>query len=119
VLKEAIEQRGEITDDDRRLAAVRERGAHGEVSLAETVCLGFCHASPAVRDGDVVDAGPGVVARALADALQPAVEPVPRSLLIGSSADVNTSCRKYKVVAVDVRPVAEQASRTPAIAAAT
>jgi formate dehydrogenase major subunit len=39
------------------------------------------------------------------------------NLLIGSSADVNTSCPEYKVVAVDVRPVAEQASRTPAIAA--
>ena len=38
------------------------------------------------------------------------------NLLIGSSADVNTSCPEYKVVAVDVRPVAEQASRTPAIA---
>ena len=41
------------------------------------------------------------------------------NLLIGSSADVNTSCPEFKVVAVDVRPVAEQASRTPAIAAAT
>jgi formate dehydrogenase alpha subunit len=41
------------------------------------------------------------------------------NLLIGSSADVNTSCPEYKVIAVDVRPVAEQASRTPAIAAAT
>ncbi|MDP2712394.1 MAG: formate dehydrogenase subunit alpha [Solirubrobacteraceae bacterium] len=40
------------------------------------------------------------------------------NLLIGSSADVNTSCPEYKVVAVDVRPVAEQASRMPAIAAA-
>ena len=39
--------------------------------------------------------------------------------LIGPSADVNTSCPEYKVVAVDVRPVAEQASRTPAIASAT
>jgi predicted molibdopterin-dependent oxidoreductase YjgC len=39
------------------------------------------------------------------------------NLLIGSSADVNTSCPEYKVVAVDVRPVAEQPSRTPAIAA--
>jgi predicted molibdopterin-dependent oxidoreductase YjgC len=38
--------------------------------------------------------------------------------LIGSSADVNTSCPEYKVVAVDVRPVAEQASRTPAIISA-
>jgi formate dehydrogenase major subunit len=41
------------------------------------------------------------------------------NLLIGPSADVNTSCPEYKVVAVDVRPVAEQATRTPAIAAAT
>ncbi len=40
------------------------------------------------------------------------------NLLIGSSADVNTSCPEYKVVAVDVRPVAERASRTPAIASA-
>ena len=40
------------------------------------------------------------------------------NLLIGPSADVNTSCPEYKVVAVDVRPVAEQASRTPAIAGA-
>ena len=41
------------------------------------------------------------------------------NLLIGPSADVNTSCPEYKVVAVDVRPVAENASRTPAIASAT
>ena len=124
VLKEAMEQRGEITDDDRRVAAERsglpeaavhgvstfyddllqprgaaprarlhrhrllrgdrrrarrraargprgglrlgERSADGAVSLAETVCLGFCHASPAIRDGDVIDAGPGVVERVLA-----------------------------------------------------
>jgi predicted molibdopterin-dependent oxidoreductase YjgC len=39
------------------------------------------------------------------------------NLLVGPSADVNTSCPEYKVVAVDVRPVAEQASHTPAIAA--
>ena len=38
------------------------------------------------------------------------------NLLIGSSADVNTSCPEYKVVAVDVRPVAEEPSRTPALA---
>ena len=36
-----------------------ERSADGSVSLAETVCLGFCHSSPAVRVGDVIDAGPG------------------------------------------------------------
>lgn len=40
------------------------------------------------------------------------------NLLIGSSADVNTSCPEYKVVAVDVRPVPETPSRMPAIAAA-
>ncbi|HEX8156943.1 MAG TPA: formate dehydrogenase subunit alpha [Solirubrobacteraceae bacterium] len=40
------------------------------------------------------------------------------NLLVGPSADVNTSCPEYKVVAVDVRPVAEQPSQTPAIAAA-
>ena len=122
VLKAALEDHGEITDDDRRLAAelsglpeaavhgvstfyddlLQPRGerhirvctgtacfaatadAHvdalrdvvrararrtredGSVSLAETVCLGFCHSSPAVRDGDVIDAGPGVVERVVA-----------------------------------------------------
>ena len=39
------------------------------------------------------------------------------NLLIGASADVNTSCPEYKVVAVDVRPVAEEPARTPAIGA--
>jgi formate dehydrogenase major subunit len=38
------------------------------------------------------------------------------NLLVGSSADVNTSCPEYKVVAVDVRPMAEQPAYTPAIA---
>ena len=38
------------------------------------------------------------------------------NLLVGSSADVNTSCPEYKVVAVDVRPVAEQPAYTPALA---
>ncbi|CAN5189906.1 NADH-ubiquinone oxidoreductase-F iron-sulfur binding region domain-containing protein [soil metagenome] len=139
VLKEAMELRGEITDDDRRVASERsglpeaavhgvstfyddllaprgarhvrvctgtacfaatadthigsirdglgvglgERSADGAVSLAETVCLGFCHASPAVRDGDVIDGGPGVVERVLAGAAQPMAEPAPRSVLPG------------------------------------
>ena len=140
VLKEAIELRGEITDDDRRLAAERsglpeaavhgvstfyddllqprgrrhvrvctgtacfaatadahvaalreglgglqlgERSADGAVSLAETVCLGFCHSSPAIRDGDLIDAGPDVVARVLAGSTQEAGEPPPRSALPG------------------------------------
>jgi formate dehydrogenase alpha subunit len=38
------------------------------------------------------------------------------NLLVGSSADVNTSCPEYKVVAVDVKPVAEQPAYTPRIA---
>jgi NADH:ubiquinone oxidoreductase subunit F (NADH-binding)/NADH:ubiquinone oxidoreductase subunit E len=58
-----------------------ERSDDGSVSLAETVCLGFCHSSPAVRDGDVVDAGPDVIERVLADATQPATEPPWRSTL--------------------------------------
>jgi len=37
------------------------------------------------------------------------------NLLVGASADVNTSCPEYKVVAVDVRPMAEVPSRTPAL----
>ena len=38
------------------------------------------------------------------------------NLLIGQSADVNTSCPEYKVVAVDVRPIAEQPAFTPQLA---
>ena len=128
VLKEAMDRRGEITDDDRRVAAERsglpeaavygvstfyddllvprgerhvrvctgtacfaatgdahvatveeefglelgERAADKSVSLAETVCLGYCHASPAVRDGDTIDAGPGAIERLLAKATRPA-----------------------------------------------
>jgi len=37
------------------------------------------------------------------------------NLLVGASADVNTSCPEYKVVAVDVRPVAEEPTKTPAL----
>ncbi|UGS34310.1 formate dehydrogenase subunit alpha [Capillimicrobium parvum] len=39
------------------------------------------------------------------------------NVLIGQSADVNTSCPEYKVMAVDVRPVQEEPSRMPALAA--
>ncbi len=38
------------------------------------------------------------------------------NLLVGASADVNTSCPEYKVVAVDVRPVGEEPSARPALA---
>jgi formate dehydrogenase major subunit len=37
------------------------------------------------------------------------------NVLIGQSADVNTSCPEYKVVAVDVRPVSEVPADRPAL----
>jgi NADH:ubiquinone oxidoreductase subunit F (NADH-binding) len=58
-----------------------QRSAGGEVSLAETVCLGFCHSSPAVRDGEVIAAGADVVARVLAGPVEAASEPEWKSLL--------------------------------------
>ncbi len=58
-----------------------ERRADGSVSLAETVCLGFCHSSPAIRDGDRIDAGPGVVERVLGGEAAEAVEPEWSSVL--------------------------------------
>jgi NADH:ubiquinone oxidoreductase subunit F (NADH-binding)/NADH:ubiquinone oxidoreductase subunit E len=58
-----------------------QRRADRSVSLAETVCLGFCHAGPAIRDGEVIDAGPDVVGRVLADATRAAAEPEWESLL--------------------------------------
>jgi NADH:ubiquinone oxidoreductase subunit F (NADH-binding)/NADH:ubiquinone oxidoreductase subunit E len=137
VLKAAVEEHGEVTDEDRRRAAelsgmpeaavygvstfyddllqprgerhvrvctgtacfaaagdshvealrgglgleLGERAADGSVSLAETVCLGFCHSSPAIRVGEEVDAGPGVVDRVLAGSEAPAEEPAWESLL--------------------------------------
>ncbi len=57
------------------------RSEDGAVSLAETVCLGFCHSAPAVRDGELVDAGPGVIARVLAGETRAADEPEWGSLL--------------------------------------
>jgi formate dehydrogenase major subunit len=38
------------------------------------------------------------------------------NLLVGASADVNTSCPEYKVVAVDVRPFGEEPAKLPALA---
>jgi NADH:ubiquinone oxidoreductase subunit F (NADH-binding)/NADH:ubiquinone oxidoreductase subunit E len=75
--------------DDAHVDAIREglglelgtKRADGSVSLAETVCLGFCHSSPAIRDGDVIDAGADAVARVLAGASIAAAEPEWRSLL--------------------------------------
>jgi formate dehydrogenase major subunit len=41
------------------------------------------------------------------------------NLLVGQSADVNTSCPEYKVIAVDVRPIGEQPAFTPTLVGAT
>ena len=41
------------------------------------------------------------------------------NVLIGQSADVNTSCPEYKVVAVDVRPMPEVPSERPALTTAS
>jgi formate dehydrogenase major subunit len=38
------------------------------------------------------------------------------NLLVGQSADVNTSCPEYKVIAVDVRPISEEPSFVPVLA---
>ena len=58
-----------------------DRSDDGSVSLAETVCLGFCHSSPAVRDGDLIDAGAGVIQRVLMGATRAASEPQWRSVI--------------------------------------
>jgi NADH:ubiquinone oxidoreductase subunit F (NADH-binding)/NADH:ubiquinone oxidoreductase subunit E len=137
VLKEAVEDHVEVTDDDRRRAAelsgmpeaavygvstfyddllvhrgarhvrvctgtacfaatgddhvrevertlglkLGERSPDGATSLVETVCLGFCHSSPALRDGDTIDAGPEMVDRVRAGACTAAAEPEWRSIL--------------------------------------
>ena len=137
VLKDAVEDHGEVTDEDRRRAAelsgvpeaavygistfyddllvrrgqrhvrvctgtacfaatgdehvreiertlgleLGERSLDGSTSLVETVCLGFCHSSPAVRDGETIDAGPDVITRVANDATTSAHEPAWRSLL--------------------------------------
>ena len=137
LLKQAVDEHGEVTDEDRRRAAeasglpeaavygvstfyddllhprgrrhvsvctgtacwAADFGAHveeagsrlglepgertddGETSLGETVCLGFCHTAAAVRDGDLVDAGEGVIDRVLAGACTEAAEPEGESML--------------------------------------
>jgi NADH:ubiquinone oxidoreductase subunit F (NADH-binding)/NADH:ubiquinone oxidoreductase subunit E len=58
-----------------------ERSGDRELSLAPTVCLGFCHTASAVRDGDTVDAGAEVVERVEAGACRQAPEPEPKSML--------------------------------------
>jgi formate dehydrogenase major subunit len=83
-----------------------------------------------VRDGDLVSVRSAYGRIELPARLTQRIEPghvftafhfpeIRTNLLIGPSADVNTSCPEYKVIAVDVRPVGEKPSRTPAISAAT
>src|SRR6202042_3677522 len=58
-----------------------ERRSDGSLSLAETVCLGFCHSSPAVRDGETMVAGPTALADVIAGRGTAAAEPVWQSVL--------------------------------------
>lgn len=58
-----------------------ERSNDGKTSLGEVYCLGFCHSSPAIEDGDCVVAGPDAVAAVLERRQQPAPEPHCKSLL--------------------------------------
>ncbi len=52
-----------------------ERTEDGSLSYGTTVCLGFCHSSPAYRDGDVVDAGSGAFERVASGQAAQADEP--------------------------------------------
>jgi len=58
-----------------------ERSADGACSLAETVCLGLCHSSPAFREGEIVDAGEGAIGRIAGAGAREAAEPEWRSVL--------------------------------------
>ena len=81
-----------LRGDRRRARATRSRAGLG-LALGERArrtarsrsprpsAWASATARPAVRDGDVVDAGPGVVERVLAGATRPAPEPPARSLL--------------------------------------
>jgi NADH:ubiquinone oxidoreductase subunit F (NADH-binding)/NADH:ubiquinone oxidoreductase subunit E len=72
----AAEFDGQVRELETSLGvALGDRSDDGELSLGETVCLGFCHSSPSFRDGDIVDAGPGALARVLAGQAESAAEP--------------------------------------------
>ncbi len=75
--------RGEHVESLQRALGVGldERSDDRSVSLAEVVCLGFCHSAPAFHDGAVIDAGPGALERVLADRATPASEPAWSSAL--------------------------------------
>ncbi|HVP03035.1 MAG TPA: formate dehydrogenase subunit alpha [Solirubrobacteraceae bacterium] len=82
-----------------------------------------------IADGDLVSVRSRVGRIELPAHLTDRIEPghvftafhfpeVRTNLLVGASADVNTACPEYKVVAVDVRPVHETPAATPALAQA-
>jgi NADH:ubiquinone oxidoreductase subunit F (NADH-binding) len=71
-----IEQVGECLG-----LSLGERSPDGDRSLAPVVCLGYCHTASAVRDGDLIDAGPGVAERVAAGSCRAATEPAARSVL--------------------------------------
>ena len=66
---------------ERLGVSLGERSEDGSVSYGATVCLGFCHSSPAYRDGAVVDAGPGALERVASGAAEQAPEPDGRTML--------------------------------------
>ena len=71
-----------VADAQERLGlGLGERTDDGELSLGPTVCLGYCHSAGAVRDGEVVDAGPGALERVAAGEARPAEEPAGESML--------------------------------------
>lgn len=81
-----------------------------------------------IEDGDVVSVRSRVGRIELRAELTERIEPghvfttfhfpeTRTNLLVGQSADINTSCPEYKVVAVDVRPIGERASHLPALTA--
>jgi len=82
-----------------------------------------------ISDGDKVSVRSRVGQTELYAKVTPRIEPghvftsfhfpeTRTNLLVGQSSDVNTACPEYKVVAVDVRPMAEQPAFTPQLVTA-
>jgi formate dehydrogenase major subunit len=80
-----------------------------------------------IGDGDVVSVRSATGRIEIAVSVTERIEPghvftafhfpeVRTNLLVGSSSDINTSCPEYKVQAVDVRPMSELPTQTPALA---
>jgi hypothetical protein len=125
VLKVAIADHGDIDDEDRRRAAelsgLPEAAVYGVSTFYDNLMQsrGARHLRVRSRTGRIeIDA-------LVTDRIEPGhvfttfhFPEAGTNKLVGSSADVNTSCPEYKVIAADVCPVAEQPARTPALAGA-